>query len=351
MKYKAIYYSGKTSNPNVVEIDIQDTFLSIRGISIAVDWEYKQIGYSQFMGKHKILLQYGEFPHQYLEFEENSESYQNIQTRIIRKSTHLKSMNYRFAVSIFSIILSFVILLGLSYFVFLPKITAYLAMQIPQKQEIDLGNKIFENTIDKSKIDSKKSDLLNKFARKINFQSSYPLKFSVINENIINAYAIPGGNIVVYDAIIEKIQSESELAALLAHEVSHINKKHSLQSLSREISGSIILSLIIGDYGIINGLLMKANEVYGLSFSRQMETQADIEGLSILEKNHINPKGMIKLMQHLKAEEEKNHSPNISFFSTHPLPEERIEIIQQKVRMNNFEERKDLKELFLQLKQ
>ncbi len=352
MKYLAVYFDGKTSAPHEVEIAIVENGLSIRGLSVSVDWKWQTIALSPLTNKKKALLQYGEFPHEYLEFDVNSELYHTIEKYIPLKLNPFSSINRRFIAFLLLTLLFSGMFVCLGYFVALPKLAAYLATQIPQKQEIELGNKIFQNTIDKTKIDHQKSILLAKFADKINFHSSYPLHLTVIKENIINAYAIPGGHIVVYDAILKKIKSENQLAALLAHEASHIHKKHTLLSLSQEVSGSIFISMLWGDFGIINGLIRKANELYGLHFSRQMETEADIEGLKILEKNQINPQGMIELMQHLKAEEQKQQLTNLpSFFSTHPLPEERIKIIEQNAQSTSFEPRQDLKAIFIQLKQ
>lgn len=242
------------------------------------------------------------------------------------------------------------ILLGI-WFWLLPFIAFHAADSFPKEQEIELGNSLYEQYMLSEKVDSTGSVLLNEYARQIRFPGDYPLKFTLVTSETINAFALPGGNIVVYSGILKDMKHEGQLAALLAHEVSHVVQRHSVKSMMRELAGSIVLNLVLGDAGAMAGTLASQAEGFrSLSYSRSLETEADLKGLEILNTNNIDPQGMTDLLQHLSEAGGDVHPPE--FLSTHPLPESRIEALKEAIQLQAQASKDTLNpSLFNQLKQ
>ena len=103
---------------------------------------------------------------------------------------------------------------------------------------------------------------------------------------------------MIYSGILEMIEEEDELAALLAHEVSHINGRHSLRTISRDLSTYLLLSILTGDVGGFSSVIIEnSNLISSLSFSRSLEKEADLDGIKLMINADINPQGMVELFK------------------------------------------------------
>ncbi|RFS13291.1 M48 family metallopeptidase [Emticicia sp. C21] len=333
MQHTAIYYDGQSSQPHQAQIEVFGNSLSIYYDEKKVIWAVSEIDHAGFSGKGKTMLQYGLFPHQYLEYSNDSPLAKILAGYLLKPKNGLEIAGREYnailkgaliAIAIFSAIVALV------YFILLPSLAAYIAGKIPVSTEIALGEKLFNSFIGDSEIDTKKTKLLNNFARKIDFETKYPLKFTVVKDKQVNAFALPGGNVVVFSGILEKLKSSDELVALLSHEVTHIKERHSLKGLARSLAGSLLISVTFGDSGALGSVLVnQADNIYQLGFSRRMEKEADLEGLQIMNHNHIDQQGMIQLMERLQEEEQKQGSKMLAYLNSHPMTEERIAYIKE----------------------
>jgi predicted Zn-dependent protease len=168
---------------------------------------------------------------------------------------------------------------------------------------------------------------------------------------VVNAFALAGGQIVVYSGLLQKIETPEALAALLAHESAHVNERHSLRSLLRNAANAILLSVVFNDAtGISAALVGNVNTLNGLRYSRSLETEADEEGMNLLLANKVDLNGMRALMQTL--EKEGDAPDRLSFLSTHPLTKNRIKKAERYIQKHPQEvaQRADLKALFQTLK-
>ncbi|WP_337042770.1 M48 family metallopeptidase [Emticicia sp. 17c] len=355
MKYSATYYDGKTSLPYEAQVDVFGNSLTIYYNSMQVVWAITAIDYSSFTGKGKTMLKYGDFPHQYLEFPIDSDLSKVLEKYLPKRAAGFWAFANEMASSGFKgVFISVAIFLSTVagiYFIALPSLAAYVAGKIPMDTEIELGKQFYKAFVGNADIDSRKTRLLNKFASKIDFETAYPLKFTVVRDNQVNAFALPGGNIVVYSGILEKIKSPEELAALLSHEVTHVKERHSLKGLARSLAGSMLISIIVGDMTTIGNIMVsQANNIYQLSFSRDMEKEADLEGLEIMNHNHLNPQGMVHLMERLQDEEKKYKADQMpGYLSSHPMTKDRISYIKQQSKGKTGEKNKDLDTLWQQI--
>ncbi len=208
------------------------------------------------------------------------------------------------------------------------------AKQIPKSYEIELGEALKKSTLKDLKIDSLQTIRIQAFYESLQYASDYPISVTVVNDPVINAFAMPGGAIVVFDSILRIMDHPSQLAALLGHEVSHIQQRHTTRTLFKQLSSYLFLQFLFGNYGDITGIIIQqGDQIAGLSYSRSLELEADEKGLELMKKSGIPRKGMAELFQKMsntiKTEAEDAKMPD--FLSTHPSMEERIKIVSEKI--------------------
>lgn len=196
------------------------------------------------------------------------------------------------------------------------------------------------------------NQLLSNFARQIKWDTQDTLTFCIVKSDIENAYALPGGRIVVYTGLLEKLHNSDQLAALLSHEVAHVTARHSVKKLCRDMSTTMLVSIAFGNAsGATNTLYANASSLYSLTYSRQYEQEADIMGMETLRRNHISQLGMLGLMQALQQLDQQTNIPE--FVRTHPLTENRLNYVRKDIAEHlSFTEKNILREqLFQQLRQ
>ena len=157
--------------------------------------------------------------------------------------------------------------------------------------------------------------------------------FSVIKKDEINAFALPGGYIYVYTGLMKDIDDESELAAVLSHEVGHVTARHAAKRLSVMYTAQAIQNAVLGESpGFFAKILAEATTTGGfLAYSRQDEYEADQLGQKYLYAAGYDPNGMIDLMGKLKSVESGEPSKLESMLATHPPTNERLSRIQAMV--------------------
>jgi beta-barrel assembly-enhancing protease len=222
----------------------------------------------------------------------------------------------------------------LGYIFIIPLIAERAVLVIPEKYDDYLATKFLNDFFIDNKVDTSKTLILHQFASGLKLGNRKPLHFKVVKSGIVNAFALPDGTIIIYTGLLNRMDDYDELAGLIGHEVSHINDRHSMKMLCRNLSGRIFISLIFSD---INGLMEvitdNARNLQSLSYSRQFEKQADEQGTDLMIINRINPNGMIKLFTRLKTEEKVTVPV---FISTHPMTCNRIQEIQKIIKEKSF---------------
>jgi beta-barrel assembly-enhancing protease len=165
----------------------------------------------------------------------------------------------------------------------------------------------------------------------------------------VNAFALPGGHVVIYDGILKRMKEPDELAALLSHEVAHIQYKHSLKGISRNLAGYMFIALLFNDInGISTVLIENANTLNNLHYSRSLETEADLKALKTLERNNIDQHGMVRLFETLNTKSDLSY---LKILSTHPLTAERIKYTKSAAkRQRNVRENKEMQLLWKSIK-
>jgi beta-barrel assembly-enhancing protease len=190
------------------------------------------------------------------------------------------------------------------------------------ERETQLGEVVFSQVKQKLRpVDVPAKKMVDDLGARLTKGSKYKYQFMVADDPAINAFAMPGGFIVMHSALIAKADSAEEVAGVLAHEIAHVENRHSLRAMAKAIGLAGALTVVFGDIG---GATVMATELLNLKHSRDHETEADRDGLQLLVKHGISPNGLPTFFKKL-AEEQKL---NLGFLSTHPGSADRAREIE-----------------------
>jgi beta-barrel assembly-enhancing protease len=173
-------------------------------------------------------------------------------------------------------------------------------------------------------------------------EQPYKIKIHLQSDSLVNAFALPGGHIIVFQGLLDETDSAEEMAGILAHELQHVLRRHTTQAIIRSASIYLVFSTLTGDVtGAMQTVLDTASNLGHLSMNRSMETEADQDGMLMILKAGINPAGMIrafqKLDENMKGENNQSSSEDLNaesssnilkYISTHPLGAERVKNLQ-----------------------
>ncbi len=216
---------------------------------------------------------------------------------------------------------------------------------ISQDEEIALGDALTAGFLGAAPLhpDANLQRYVNRVGKWLALHSDrpdLPWTFSVIDTETINAFAMPGGSVIISSGLLKRLASESELAGVLAHEIAHVVKRHQISAIQSSAKGDLLKSIgteiasdRIGSRGGVAGQVLKpyALDVAGnlikdgfflRPLDRGMETEADQMGVVIATRSGYDPFGLVAALQMLA--QYKGDADAASVFSTHPPPSERI---------------------------
>src|SRR5688500_14025053 len=157
--------------------------------------------------------------------------------------------------------------------------------------------------------------------------------FYLVNTDVVNAFALPGGHIYLTRGLIERMEGEAEFAGALAHEVGHIAARHGVQKLQRELrTGSLVNvlynTILGGEPALLReNSLQMADVLWTAEHSRRDEKEADRLAIRYLREAGVDPRGVVTLLETLLREEQSNSDQFgtlETWFSSHPLTETRV---------------------------
>lgn len=200
--------------------------------------------------------------------------------------------------------------------------------RISHTAEVKFGDLIYEQTrVGITPLpEGETTKMVQEIGSRLTQASPYPFQWHVADDPTINAFAIPGGHVVVFTGLIEAAESPEEVAGILAHEAEHILQRHSLKGIVHQLGWRVVLALLLGDIG--GGQFgQAAAQLQILSFGRDQESEADLKGLALLKEAKIDPKGMITFFDRLS----KKEGTSIALLSTHPASANRAEAIRTEI--------------------
>jgi Zn-dependent protease with chaperone function len=208
-------------------------------------------------------------------------------------------------------------------------VAAWAADRIPAEQEAALGELALAQTRARMKLaDSGPAvDAVRLIGERLTPGTRLKYRWFVVDRAEINAFAAPGGVVVVHSGLIRAADSPDELAGVLAHEVAHAELRHGLRAMVQSLGFRALLSVALGDLsgGKLEAAVANLTE---LRFSRDAEREADADGLQRLVAARIDPRGMVRFFERLD-QEGKGAVPGL--LSTHPVSSERLETLRREM--------------------
>ncbi|HST62045.1 MAG TPA: M48 family metallopeptidase, partial [Longimicrobium sp.] len=154
--------------------------------------------------------------------------------------------------------------------------------------------------------------------------------FYVVNSDVVNAFALPGGYVYINRGIIERADNVSELAGVLAHEVGHVAERHSIEQLQRAQNANLGLNVL---YGVLLGRNPSGVEQAGIQvggsavfagYTRDAEREADAVAVGYMMRAGYNPNGLPSFFQELLELQQRQPGRVQQWFATHPTTQERV---------------------------
>jgi beta-barrel assembly-enhancing protease len=209
------------------------------------------------------------------------------------------------------------------------------------EREIALGKQLAQEVERSSKMidDPVVTEYVNRVGQNLvrNSDAKVPFTIKVIDSDEVNAFALPGGFFYVNSGLILRAQEESELAGVMAHEMSHVILRHGTKNATKgEIMQLATIPLMLlgpggwAGYGIYEAAQLAIPVTY-LKFSRDAERQADYFGLEYMYHAGYDPNSYITFFERIQADEKRRPGTIPKVFSTHPPTPERIELAQKEI--------------------
>src|ERR1700676_918426 len=209
------------------------------------------------------------------------------------------------------------------------------------EREISLGKSLAQEVERSSKLidDPVVTEYVNRVGQNLvrNSDARVPFTIKVIDSDEINAFALPGGFFYVNSGLILHAQEESELAGVMAHEISHVTARHGTKNATKgELMQLATIPLILlgpggwAGYGLYEALNLAIPLSY-LKFSRDAEREADFLGLQYMYKDGYDPNAYVTFFERIQADEKRRPGTIPKFFSTHPPTPDRIEAAQKEI--------------------
>ncbi len=210
------------------------------------------------------------------------------------------------------------------------RIAAAAASRISIEQETQFGEQAFASMSGSLQlVDSGPAyEAVQRIGARLTEGSQYTYRFHVAKSDVVNAFAVPGGIIVVHTGLIDATRRPEELAGVLAHEVQHVEQRHSLEAMVKDLGLRGLWLLVSGDLG--GGMVGQAAlELTSLRFSRNAEAEADAKGFDELVAAGIDPSGMADFFVIMAQQEGAAVPP--PFLSTHPASKDREAALRARV--------------------
>lgn len=220
-----------------------------------------------------------------------------------------------------------------------PMVSA-LARRLPPELERRVGDAAYSQIVTTGRILEEKEivEPLTRLAQRIETASGdddrYEVRLSVSDDPAVNAFALPGGHLVINAGLILKASSAEEIAGVMAHEIAHVTRQHSMRQLISSLGMFALIQAFFGDAsGLAAVLVDGGSTLLTMRFSRDFEREADETGLLYLSAAGIDQGGMARFFRLLLKEEQQAVGAlpaSHALLSTHPATEERIASLEKK---------------------
>lgn len=203
---------------------------------------------------------------------------------------------------------------------------------LSEPDEIAVGREIAGRVLGAAALtrDANAQGYVNRVGRWIALQTErpdLPWHFGVIDSPNINAFAAPGGYVLITRGLYDILENEAQLAGVLAHEIGHIVKRHHITVMQKSAAinvGSKLLQSRAGSGELVRALAGNGAEIFARSLDKGAEFEADQLGVVLAARAGYSPYGLVEVLQKLAARSSGDDSTLALLYKTHPHPDERL---------------------------
>ncbi len=213
-------------------------------------------------------------------------------------------------------------------------------MFVGTDKEVNIGKSIAQS-IERSKEikldpDPLMTERVNKVGQKIasvSDRKEVKYTFRVIDKDDVNAFALPGGYVFVFKGLVDKISTDDELAAVIAHEMAHVVARHSIKRLQGSVGYDILL-ILMATTGAGRGDIGRIDAAFGqliMAYSREDEALADKLAIKYLKEAGYDPWAIVSLLKKLQEEDKKAPIKPYTNYRSHPYVADRIRMVKKEL--------------------
>ena len=156
----------------------------------------------------------------------------------------------------------------------------------------------------------------------------YPLTVRVVNSPIINAFTLPGGQILVFNGLLKFVESPEEVAGVLAHEIGHAQRRHPMEVFVKNVGSATLIGFLLGDVTGGSVIAAAVQLTTTAAYTRDAEREADADAVALLNGSGIEGTGLIDFFDRVGQHESDEMRDILSVIGTHPLSSDRSEFVR-----------------------
>ena len=312
------YYDGQTSRRRLVEVEVANGEIIGEGPDASFRWPLKglrvvdakdgRVRLAPAKGDGRLVLDAADW-----------EAASGLTLIVVQQAERRGEWQLVRRLAVIGVSLMLVVFVGV------PLAAHPLAKITPPRLELAMGRNMasqltvaFKPCIGDEEGSKRLAELTDRLAT--NADTSFSIKTIPVHAPMINAFALPGGTILVTDRLIAEARSPDELAGVLAHEIAHVEKRHVMEAVWRSLGLGLILDAVVGGgSGAGQQAVLLASSFAEQRFSRKLESEADERGFELLAANRISTAGVAAFFDRMNDRSATGQAKEAAeWFSTHP---------------------------------
>ena len=332
----AVFYDGLSTRQQPISLSMVNGLVLLQGEGFVREFELDKTRISAKLGDTPRLLHFADGSH--CEVQDQTGFNEVLEAAGITPLTllaHLEN-SWFYALAATLLVISFVISM---FYWGLPFMASKAAERVPDKISLAIDTQVLsafdDGLTETSKLSAKRRDAISRrfdTMRKTDKQLAAHLEFRYSKNIGANAFALPGGTIIVTDQLVKLARNDEEILAVLAHELGHVSERHPLRQMLQSSVVGLAMTWYLGD---ISSLLALAPTVLlESSYSRNFERRADHYAATMLRQNKIATTRLADILEKLESShtghkpKQESTSPLFELFSSHPDTAERIRALR-----------------------
>jgi predicted Zn-dependent protease len=340
-RWEGFYYDGKTADRQVVGVRLAPGGIHIqRADGSSMTWPISEVRQTQgSFSSEQLRIEYGTNPVQAIFVTQPGFA------AAVREAFPEERSGWRDQRSVARLLALGIAALAIAAALYVwgaPIGAEWVATRLPPEWDASLGQGVAERMAPPSKqcSDSVSLASLNSILERLltapgHAPPPYRFRMVVLRDSLVNAFAAPGGFIAVNSGLVAAARTPEEFAGVLAHEVSHVTKRHSTRAIIREMPLRLAVSAVAGGSSA-EAAASFAGSLGALRYRRGDEAEADREGMRLLQLARIDPSGTPAFMRTL-AEKNAKMSRLASYLTTHPYTPDRVTALEAMTRQANYQ--------------